>query len=135
MSKSSATAIVREVGRAPADQMSLWGRAPVLTRRASGFVGRVTLEVWSDGGVNSVGDPSLFGKALGILQLGSSTVRTTSVPIAPDPIMGSRDQADFLGRVIVEFWNDGAEVGVLGADERRLVDHAVKGLGSHLGGN
>src|SRR5438094_7060948 len=115
--KSSASAVRREIFRAPVDQMSLWGAAPVLTPRSGGFMGRVMLEVWSDGAVNSVGNPTLFNLALGILQHGGARARSTRMAIASGPILSASDQADFIGRVIVEFWKDGAEVAVVGRDE------------------
>jgi hypothetical protein len=132
---SSASAVRRETFHAPVDQMSLWGTAPVLTPRSGGFVGRVMLEVWSDGAVNSVGNPTLFDNALGILQHGGARARSTRVAIASGPILGTSGQADFVGRVIVEFWTDGAEVAVLGGDESRLVEHAIRGLSGKLAGS
>ncbi len=132
---SSASAVRREVFQAPADQMSLWADSPVLTPHSSGYLGRVTLEVWSDGAVNSVGNPSRFGNVLGILQHADVKADVTAVPVTSNPILSSNGEAEFLGRVIVEFWKDGAEAAVVGSDRTLLVEHAIKGLGGHLVGS
>src|SRR5260370_35855078 len=97
---SSASAVRREVFQAPADQMSLWADSPVLTPHSSGYLGRVTLEVWSDGAVNSVGNPSRFGNVLGILQHADVKADVTAAPRPPTPHLRPHwEDADRLPRV------------------------------------
>jgi hypothetical protein len=115
--------------------MSLWAAAPVLGSRASDYLGRVMLEVWSDAAVNTVGDPGLFPQALALLANGQAYVRSTEVPIKTGPIVASRPGAAFRGRVIVEFWKDGALIGIIGDDERILLQGAIKGLTSQVAGS
>ena len=115
---------------APAESRRLWAHEPVLRRRSSGYAGRILVEAWSDGAtrivVQNPGVLQAVQQALG----STSPVRLSRAEFPNGPITGGHDGGDFLGRVIVEVWEDGAVVGLLGADESLLLKHVGRALGS-----
>lgn len=129
MPNNRPTPSVRKLGAAPANNRRLWAHEPVLRRGSGGYAGRITIEVWSDGATSLIAhDVSIVQaaqQALGYV----APVRRAEVELPAGPV-GSHDGGDFLGRVIVEVWSDGAVVGLLGSNESLLMQHAAKALGS-----
>ena len=110
------------------ENAALWGAAPVLKNRASGFAGRVFVEVWASGNIQLVAsNPKLLQPALVALQ-SSVPIHDTAMAIPKSSITGPNSGTDFLGRVIVEFWPDGPIVAVIGSNEPVLLERASKRL-------
>jgi hypothetical protein len=130
MTTDSSTA--RRLEAAPADTTSLWGRAPVLQRRGTGFVGRILVEVWDDGASCLVAsDLVSYQTALDALRY-LTPLSAAEVALPALPITGIRSGALFLGRVIVESWQDQPVIGVFGEDKAGLVEHAIKKLNATI---
>jgi hypothetical protein len=98
------------------EALALWGNEPLLMGRKEGYRGRVLAEVWRDGSVRVItSHGALIRQALAALSdQGSGAVLMDGV--AKSPITGPHDDAEFLGRVIVELGKDGSRIGVTGSD-------------------
>lgn len=108
----------------------LWLRQPVLRlqRGRRRFLGRVFVEVW-DGDDERVvtSDPALRAPALAALQSNYKPILDPDVLLADRPTTGEVPKQTFIGRVIVEMWDDGALVGITGP-ETKVVERAIKSL-------
>lgn len=116
------------VGAAPAEALALWANEPLLMRRRTGYRGRVVAEVWHDGAVRVVtGSGTSIKQVLAALSDESATVESVD-GLPESPITGSRGEAEFLGRVMVEFWHDRVRIGVTGSRVALIREQAVKEL-------
>jgi hypothetical protein len=133
MEESSAVPVSRSVGAAPPGQRSLWSHSPVLRSPGGEFMGRVFVEAWDDGTARLVAtDRSLIAPAVTALN-DTTPIRESAVDLAASPVTGTLDGgAQFIGRVIVEFWRNGVVVAVIGSNEQLLLQYADKRLHQSL---
>lgn len=104
-------------------ERNFWGEGALLPGVGAGYSGHLRAEVWADGFVwLMMSDPRLIGPAL--LALADSNPVTSSVRPLPDKsAMSDRSDAEFLGRVILDFRTGGQPVvGAIGHDSGRLVN-------------
>lgn len=141
---SQSTAAQRPIESAPKpvrpsrEHTNLWSGTPLLRAAGRGYQGQVIIEAWADGRVLSVmkgSRPAQGGVPTGMVSAalraleGSRSVRNTRVSLPDSPMSGGHPAgAEFLGRVIVEFWASGPIIAVLGANEQQLRDLALRYL-------
>lgn len=112
-----------------ATERNYWSSESLLEAGHGKHLGHLRTEVWADGFVClSMTDPRLMGAALAALS--GSPARGQATRSLPDhAVMTEHKQAQFLGRVLVEFWSEGAPaIGVVGAQPDRLLSLTVKRL-------
>lgn len=106
---------------------SIWGTEPLLHRIPKGqYRGRVFVEVWDNTShvVVCGGDSSLVAAAATALRGQYISLRDGELPWTNEPesieATKVRTTSAFLGRVVIELWNNGAVVGINGSDPRVL---------------
>lgn len=98
-----------------ADNISLWNSQPLLEPSGQGYVGRVFVEVWDGDDAHLVAtDDSLRQAALAALSGQQQSSSATNTPLTNKPATGSVSGQTFVGRVIVEVWNNGVVIGYSG---------------------
>ena len=112
----------------------LWSKRALLRdRRGHNFEGRVFVEVWDEDAHLVVGEdnPALWAKALETLEGEFSPIVSPETPLTDEPATGAQEAQAFLGRVVVEVWEDQSLVGLTGSDPR-VVERAVEMLAKRL---
>lgn len=101
---------------------SIWTATPGLQTLTDGlYLGRVFVEVWSeDTLVVTCGSPALGKNALAALKGRHVRVPDSAVPWTDQPATGVLAGQTFLGRVVIELWNNHAVVGVTGTSPQLL---------------
>src|SRR5438876_190220 len=94
------------------DNSALWGSLPLLEPSGQGFQGRVFVEVWDGEDAHLVAtNDTLRSTAYGALSGSQSSVSATNSPLTNQPATGAVSGQSFVGRVIVEVWNNQIVVG------------------------
>jgi hypothetical protein len=113
-----------------ADNISLWGRQPLLQPQGSNFQGRVFVEVWDQKETRLVMTSEyLVAVVLEALEGKRPYVSAHQIPLTNKPATGDVPEQTFVGRVVVEVWNDLVVVGVSGS-QSIVLEKALKALRS-----
>lgn len=108
----------------PGPNLSLWSTAPQIhARTGKTYYGRVFVEVWDkDALIACCGDSSLQARGLAALQGHQKAVQVASTPWTSQPALGLVPGQTFLGRVVIEIWQDQAVVAMSGAASQVLAN-------------
>jgi hypothetical protein len=100
----------------------LWSLDPVLSVRGTNYLGRIFIEVWDNHQELAIigADSSFIYSVLSALKNEQYTIASESMTTS-EPTHSMPGSA-FLGRVVVETWDDKTVVGMLEVDED---DHSV----------
>ena len=118
----------------PSASSTVWSDRPLLRELPNRrYDGRLVVEVWEDNStrvaIDGAGDTAkaLTARALKALQEPFSPIRDPEIPLTNEPVTAAIADVTFLGRLIVELWDDQATIGISGSDPRVLTT-AVKTL-------
>jgi hypothetical protein len=111
-----------------ADNISLWHSQPLLKPAGQTYLGRVFVEVWDGEDTHLVAtNDSLCSTALAALSGEQQSISATNTPLTNLPATGGVSGQTFVGRVIVEVWNNQIVIGVSGT-ENQVLQSALKTL-------
>ncbi len=113
---------------------TLWTRQPMMpTVQGQRYRGRVFIEWWPEGAqLVEAGGPPVAAAALAALLGGRYTLLPAAdLPWTDEPVTNFVGTPGFMGRVAIEVYDDGAVVGVSGAD-LGLLPQAADELKAHV---
>jgi hypothetical protein len=111
----------------PGRNSTIWAPEPML-RSVQGqrYLGRLFVEVW-DKETRVVGLSVLFKRGLATLRREQPQVQEVAAPWTDQPVTPEIQGQSFLGRVVVEIWNDKSAVAIQG-QATQVRDRAIQEL-------
>lgn len=108
---------------------SIWRSTAMLDEQGSDFQGRVVVEVWErDCRMFVTKTGELRKRAIAALSGQAGYVQIDTTPWDQTPVMGTREDQKYLGRVVIETWSDRTIMAIDGTDTKRLVASALRFL-------
>ena len=109
---------------------SIWNTEAMLpAHRGQAYHGRVFVEVWDTNvRLGITGDRSLGKRALAALQGPHIRASVRDIPWTDQPVTSESSGAVFLGRLVVELWNNQAVVAVTGSNPDQVLARATQRL-------
>lgn len=133
---SELTAVVEPISL-PANKRSLWAGTPALGEVPGGeFLGRVVAEIWENGASffyqRLTDDEKILERAVSALDRGEPEQFRDSL-WTNEPIMENLENQPFLGRVVVEVWDRGSYISIIGDESANLlISRALQRIREHL---
>lgn len=110
------------------DNISLWNSQPLLQPYGQTYLGRVFVEVWDGDDTHLVATNDMLREtALGVLSGQKPWVPASNVPLTNRPATGYAHEQAFVGRVVIEVWNNQTVMGFSGS-EAIVLHKALKAL-------
>ncbi len=109
----------------PGPNATIWSDEPMLTDvLGQQYYGRLVVEVWSQGSTlfyssDEDGNPpsaDFFDRAIGNLQDYSEEMIITNTPWTDEPVLGEVPNQNYLGRVVVEVWDEHISIAITGTE-------------------
>lgn len=110
----------------PGPNASIWSNEPMLVTDVPGqqYYGRLVVEVWAQGSTlfyssDENGNPpsaDFFDRVTGNLQNYSEEIIVTNTPWSDEPVLGEVPNQSYLGRVVVEVWDEHISIAITGTE-------------------
>ncbi len=110
----------------PGPNATIWSDEPMLVTDVPGqqYHGRLVVEVWTQGstlfyGSDEDGNPpnaEFFNRAIASLLEYSEETIITDTPWTDEPVLGEVPEQSYLGRVVVEVWDEHISIAITGTE-------------------